>query len=195
MSNPPPTGPTVCPEPETTGAGPGPSPKNDHIHHGPPPNKCIDPPPNIDPPCSGPENTTVIHETTYSENNNINRERNNGNPPPGACVCPDDEEGAIEVEPREEPPNRVPIPDKNIDSGEPPECEVNNNPEPRQFNHKPATGYPEPTQAQRDAPRPPSFNNDLNKLVIMGYQTKRAENALLAADFDLKLALQKLKGQ
>ena len=55
MSNQPPTGPTVCPEPGTEAAGPGPAPQpaqqqpnnNDHTHHGPPPNKCIDPPPSL----------------------------------------------------------------------------------------------------------------------------------------------------
>ena len=57
----------------------------------------------------------------------------------------------------------------------------------------PAKGNPIPTDKQRNAPKPPNYSSDLQKLIIMGYSRERAENALLAADFDLGLALRKLQ--
>ena len=98
------------------------------------------------------------------------------------------------------PPNIDPPDEKrdvvevNIDVVDP-ECEVVDNPPPQKSASQkvPSPGFPQPSEEQRRKQRPASFQEDLNKLVVLGYDTKRAENALLAADFDLKKALKLLR--
>lgn len=131
-----------------------------------------------------------------------------GQPPKRATACPgagpqagpiDPSEGRI-IDPVTHQPvhqqNTVNPPPYEIDPAEP-ECDAKPMHEQRQNPPPvyPANGNPVPTEAQRNAPRPPSFNSDLQKLIIMGYSRDRAENALIAADFNLSLALRKLQGR
>lgn len=86
----------------------------------------------------------------------------------------------------------------DIDAGgREPECDAQPMHEQRQNPPPvhPANGNPVPTEAQRNAPRPPSFNDDLQKLIIMGFSRERSENALLAADFNLSNAIRILHGR
>ena len=77
-----------------------------------------------------------------------------------------------------------------LDCDAKPMHEQRQNPPPVQ----PANGNPIPNDEQQNAVRPASFNSDLQKLIMMGYSPEKAKNALLAADFNLLLAIKKLQG-
>ncbi|OHT04648.1 hypothetical protein TRFO_27789 [Tritrichomonas foetus] len=149
----------------------------------PPKGPVVCPPPNIErPTAEGPPPPGPIHQ----------------GPPPGACVCPP---GPIHRGP---PPGVCICPphpggpanviDVDANGGEP-ECEVREQRPGSGPQQPPRVGNPVPTQAQRDAPRPASFSDDLQKLIVMGYDRTKAEDSLLAAEFDLRRALALLRGQ
>ena len=123
----------------------------------------------------------------------------------GPTTCPGAGPQAGPIDPNEgrvidpvtlQPVQRLQPYDIDANGGEP-ECDAKEIHEQRQNPPPvyPANGNPVPTEAQRNAPRPPSFNSDLQKLIIMGFSRDRAENALIAADFNLSLALRKLQGR
>lgn len=85
---------------------------------------------------------------------------------------------------------------KNVEIGSEPDCDSKPMHEQRKNppQTRPSNGNPTPTDEQRKAPRPESYNSDLQKLIILGYSNEKAENALLAADFNLAVALRMLQG-
>ena len=114
-------------------------------------------------------------------------------PPEGPTVCPFKEEEPT-VGPEPVPVRRQPI-ERN--DGIEPECDIKEpQPIPEGFvRPKPANGYPVPTEEQKNRPRPGNFNENLHKLIVLGFAKERAENALIAADFDLKKAMNLLHGK
>ena len=124
--------------------------------------------------------------------------------PSGPTTCPGVGPQAGAIDPSEgriiDPVTLKPVQNDLYDidaGGNEPECDAQpmhpqrQNPPPVH----PANGNPTPTEAQRNAPKPASFNDDLQKLIIMGFPRDRAENALIASDFNLGLALRKLQGR
>lgn len=119
-------------------------------------------------------------------------------PPTGPTVCPFREEGpcAGPDTPPQQPRPTEPI-EVDVDAHPEPECEVREQCEipPGGPRPVPVAGRPVPTEAQRNAPKPPDYNDKVSKLLVMGFDRERSENALMAGDFDIKKALALLQGR
>lgn len=118
----------------------------------------------------------------------------------GPTVCPGSQEqpGLMDNSLTHRPPTNPPQQSRPnvVDIDEPePECEIRQQTEHKEPTSQPANGHPVPTQQQEDAPKPANYSDNVQKLIVMGYDRQRAENALMAADFDLQLAIRKLHGQ
>ena len=118
-------------------------------------------------------------------------------PPTGPTVCPFREEGPTAGPADTRPPVQHPEPEEyDVDARGEPECEVHEceippgGPRP-----VPVAGRPVPTEAQRAAPKPANYAENVSKLQVMGFDRERAENALMAGDFDLKRAIALLQGR
>lgn len=132
--------------------------------------------------------------------------RNDRDPRTGPTVCPEFIDGPG---PGDMPGPRVvrPVaggyiaptpPDHSaIDVVPEPECEI---PEHISEIRKPDTSKyafvaPDPSPEQRAAQKPANFAENVQKLQILGVSRDRAENALVAADFDLKRAMAIIQGR